>query len=142
MRIALALAGVLGALGVAPVSADLAEDLASARERWAEHGSEHYSFTISQYCYCAPADRGPIDVIVVDGQARPPTSMEPFKISSLRTTIHSLFDSIELALRRFPAANFHLELDPVDGHPIRFACDDPAIDDDQTTIIVVNFKHL
>jgi hypothetical protein len=53
-----------------------------------------------------------------------------------------LFDRIAEALRRFPAAKFELEFDPVDGHPMRFAYDDPLIDDDQTDLVIEDFKHL
>jgi hypothetical protein len=142
MRSALLVAGVLGAFGAAPVFADLTEELASAQERWAELGSEHYSFWISNGCFCAPADRGPINVTVIDGQVGSPGRLEPFKVSSLRTTIPLLFDWIEEALRRFPTANFHLEFDPVDGHPTRFSYDDPSIEDDGMEVVVEDFKHL
>jgi hypothetical protein len=142
MRIALVLAGVFGALGAAPLSADLPEELAGARERWAERGSQHYSFWISNACFCAPANRGPLSVTVVDGAVKASNVLEPFKVSSLRTTIPLLFDRIDEALRRFPTAKFQVEFDPVDGHPIRFSYDDPAIDDDQIAIAVEDFKHL
>ena len=142
MRIALLLAGVFGAFGVAPVAAGLPEELANARERWAERGSEHYSFTISNGCYCAPADRGPVTVTVVRGEAAGPSALEPFKISSLRITIPALFDQMDQALRRLKAAYFQFEFDPLDGHPTRIAYDDPAIDDDQWVIVVADLKHL
>jgi hypothetical protein len=142
MRIALVLAGVFSALGTTPVRADPAEELARARERWAEQGSEHYSFTISNACFCGPASSGPRSVTVVDGEVAPSHRFEPFKVSRLRTTIPLLFDRIEEALRQSPTATFHLEFDPIDGHPTRFAHDDPAIDDDQETIVVEDFKHL
>ena len=141
MRIALVLA-VFGALGTVSAYADPAAELASARERWAEQGSEHYRFTISNVCYCAPASRGPRSVTVVDGEVGPSHPLEPFKVSRLRTTIPLLFDRIEEALRRFPTATFHLEFDPIDGHPTRFAYDDPAIDDEEETIVVEDFKYL
>jgi hypothetical protein len=73
---------------------------------------------------------------------QPSSLLEPFKVSHLRTTIPLLFDRIEEALRRFPTANFLLEFDPVDGHPIRFSYDDPAIDDEEMAIVVEDFKHL
>ena len=87
MRNTLILAVVFGALGTVSVYADPAAELASARERWAEQGSEHYSFTISNACYCAPASSGPRSVTVVDGEAGPSQPLEPFKASRLRTTI-------------------------------------------------------
>jgi hypothetical protein len=142
MRIALVLAGVFGALATISVSADPAAELASARERWAERGSEHYSFTISDACYCPPASRGPRSVTVVDGEVAPSHPLEPFKVSRLQITIPLLFDRIEEALRRFPTATFHLEFDPIDGHPTRFTYDDPAIDDEQESIVVEDFNHL
>jgi hypothetical protein len=79
---------------------------------------------------------------VVDGVVKAPDVLEPFKVSSLRTTIPLLFDWIDGVLRRFPRANFTWEFDPVDGHPIRFSYDDPALDDNQKAIVVEDFKHL
>jgi hypothetical protein len=78
---------------------------------------------------------------VVDGELGPSHPLEPFKASRLRTTVPLLFERIEEALRRFPTATFQLEFDPIDGHPTRFAYDDPAIDDDQIDIVVEDFKH-
>lgn len=79
---------------------------------------------------------------MVDGEVGPSHPLEPFKVSRLRVTIPLLFDRIEAALQRFPAATFHLEFDPVDGHPTRFSYDDPAIDDEEESIVVEDFKHL
>jgi hypothetical protein len=141
MRTALILAAGFGALGAFSVYADPAADLASARQRWAEQGSDHYSFTISNACFCAPASRGPRSVTVVDGEVGPSHPLEPFKASRLRTTVPLLFERIEEALRRFPTVTFQLEFDPIDGHPTRFAYDDPAIDDDEIDIVVEDFKH-
>lgn len=142
MRFALVLAAVFAALSAPPVYADFGEELAGARERWAARGSEHYSFTISNACSCAPASRGPRSVTVIDGEVASSHPLEPSVVSRLRITIPQIFDRIEDALRRFPTATFQLEFDPVDRHPTRFAYDDPAIDDDQIHIVVEDFEHL
>ena len=145
MRFASLLAAVFGILAAAAGSADFAGELASARERWAQHGSDHYRFTISDSCYCGPAVRGPVTVTVVDGEVslRRASYLDPPVVRSpLHITIPRLFDWINEALKRYPTANFRLDFDPVDGHPMRFEHDDPAVHDDQEVIVVEDFEHL
>jgi hypothetical protein len=145
MRIAPLLAAVFGILAVATALADLAGELTSARQRWADRGSDHYRFTISNGCYCGPAARGPVTVTVVDGEVsvRRASYLDPPVVKSpLHITIPRLFDWIDDALRRYPVKNFHLEFDPIDGHPTRFEYDDPAVHDDQTAIVIEDFEHL
>jgi hypothetical protein len=143
MRIATWVGGVFGVLTVVPGWADFAGDLASARQRWAERGSDDYTFTISQGCYCPPASLGPITVTVIDGKVGRRGHLDPpVARSSLSITIPFLFDRIDAALRLYPSATFHWEFDPVDGHPTRFEYDDLGIQDEQSVIIVKDFEHL
>lgn len=143
MRIATWVGGIVGVLAVAPVYADLPGELASARQRWIERGSDNYRFTISQGCYCPPASLGPITVTVVDGKVGRRSRLDPpVAESSLSITIPLLFDRIDAALRRYPSAIFYWKFDPVDGHPMRFEYDDPGSIDEESAILVKDFEHL
>jgi len=145
MRIASMLGAVFGILAVATASADFAGDLASARERWTEHGSNHYRFIISESCYCGQATRGPVTVTVVDAEVsvRRTSHLDPPVVRSpLHITIPRLFEWIEQELRQHPTANFTLEFDSFDGHPTRFKYVEPSVNDVWMTIVVEEFERL
>ena len=145
MRVVPLMAAVIGILAATTASADLAGEVASARERWAAHGPNDYRFTISQGCYCRRVGRGPVTVTVVDGEVslRRTSFLDPPVVRTpLHITMPQLFEWIEEELRQHPTANFNLEFDSFDGHPTRFKYVEPSVTDSWMTIVVDEFKRL
>jgi hypothetical protein len=135
---ALAAVLALALAGCNPFSPSGAEgDLEEARRTWTSQGIESYSFEVSQVCFCGPDVRGPLNVVVLQGQVASVTDAEtgeprtPNPVVPL--TVEALFERVEDALDR-DADGLEVTYDPQLGYPREIAIDfvEMAIDDEVT----------
>jgi hypothetical protein len=156
MRVFFLFVSSLVALSVhAATSDEWLSQLAEAKAKWSERGSDHYTFVITDGCFCLhPAYVGPLKVTVRKNRAEYPIyagksgriyykGKTVVMQTHLRTTIPDLFMLAENLLKdRHEDSSFRLEFDPNDGHPTRIYSEDPMLSDSQTDITVESFKHL
>ena len=110
----------------APTGPSDREQLVQARARWAEHGSDSYSFELNRGCFCVLAGRR-VEVTVDGGAvvgAEYLDSKEPVEAALLAyvPTVPDLFDLIEEAFDR-QAVSFVASYDPTYGYPTSIAID-------------------
>ena len=108
------------------------ENLEAARARWAGHGIDSYSITVSRSCDCPPEWSAPAIVVVRDGVVESRTYVRTgHPVAALHAasypTVEEMFSQIEAGLQNEwgkPSVDYHL----VFGFPTRYVFGDPAVD--------------
>ncbi len=150
----LLIAAPLAVHGASADKAALLDQLHVARDLWQHAGSMDYSFTIANGCFCLhPLYAGPVRVVVAGGEVRSTVyvgkpwddyttgeSVSPTE-TPLARTIPQLFDDIDNLIAVSNPAFVQASYDARDGHPLLFAYDDPALEDEQTYITVTSFER-
>jgi hypothetical protein len=138
------LAGCQG-LVLQPLALGEPANLDSARARWAQYGSPHYSMVIQQTCFCPPEFTQPVQMEVKDGAIIALQGMlQPLekqdRAQRQMKTVERLFDFIEWAQRNQPhilVVRYHAQL----GYPERVRYDGHArIADDEFEFVITELK--
>ena len=92
------------------------------RDRWRAQGLNAYTFTLSQFCFCAI--NGPVRVFVSNGAVISATQISNGQALDTRfvSSIESLFDFIERGIARHSAV-LDVTYDPARGYPVRIVSD-------------------
>ncbi len=103
------------------------------REKWRAQGLTTYTFTLSQFCFCAI--NGPVRVFVSNGAVLNATQISNGQALDTRfaSSIESLFDFIERGIAKHSAV-LDVTYDPARGYPVRIVSDGSksAADDEVT----------
>lgn len=115
------------------------EQLAEARDLWAQAGLDTYAISYDYRCFCDPIN---YEVEVVDGRIESAVRF----VDGVRDlpddgyTVELMFDEIEAALDA-GAPYLEAEYDSETGRPLRFYIDeDDAVADDEYTVAVTEFS--
>jgi len=152
MRVALLLIlSLSGGLATAETSDGLFESLAAAKERWEQQRLTDYQFEVFDACFCVllPQMRR-VRVVVHHGKTRSlelvgegwdKSNSAGLVAGLVPMTIPNWFLFIEWRIRSQPPGNLSIEYDPLDGHPVHFKEDDPAIKYVQMELRIEKFKR-
>ena len=103
------------------------------RDRWRAQGLNAYTFTLSQFCFCAI--NGPVRVFVSNGAVINATQISNGQALDTRfvSSIESLFDFIERGIAKHSAV-LDVTYDPARGYPVRIVSDgSKSTADDEVT---------
>ena len=107
----------LAAIGCADVLGPEQEELAEARDRWAETRVDSYRFDFQRICFCPPDFVRPVRIEVLAGTVTSAVYVDTGEpISGLLSsvpTIEDLFDEIQDAMDRDPfllMADYHVDI--------------------------------
>ena len=103
------------------------------RDKWRAQGLNTYTFTLSQFCFCAI--NGPVRVVVSNGAVINATQISNGQALDTRfvSSIESLFEFIERGIAKHSAV-LDVTYDPARGYPVRIVSDGSksAADDEVT----------
>ena len=107
--------------------------LQTARAKWARHGFDDYSITISRSCECLVEMSEPAVVVVRDGVVESRTYVRtglPVRpeFAGGFPSVEGLFEDIEEGLAGEGNGNLSVDYHPVFGYPVRYVFGDPAVD--------------
>ncbi|RMH19368.1 MAG: hypothetical protein D6701_05130 [Gemmatimonadetes bacterium] len=105
--------------------AEIARQLAEARERWRATGLDTYGFTMRRSCFCPPPHR--VSLIVREGRLSHVADLEtgegvPPESMAFYRDVEGLFDMVAQAVER-DAARLEVTFDPQMGYPSSVSID-------------------